>query len=180
MEFEKTAIDGAFIVHTAPISDPRGSFARTFCAEEFARAGIPLSIPQVNLSRNPQRHTLRGLHGQAAPHEEPKLVQCVRGRIFDVAVDLRPASPTYLQHHAVTLDADADTLFYIPPGCLHGFLTLTDSSDVLYLMGSAFVPGTAIGQRWNDPAFAIAWPASPKIISDRDANYPDFGPDFIP
>ncbi len=176
MRFEPTPIDGAFTVHMEPVSDARGSFARSFCAEEFARAGIAFTVPQANLSRNPHRHTLRGLHGQAPPHEEPKLVQCVRGRIFDVAVDLRPASPTYRRHHAVTLDADADTLFYIPPGCLHGFLTLANSSDVLYLMGAPFVPGTAIGARWNDPAFGIDWPAAPAIISDRDASYADFTP----
>jgi dTDP-4-dehydrorhamnose 3,5-epimerase len=174
MRFEATAIAGAFTVHLDRHSDARGSFARSFCAAEFAAAGIPFTVHQTNLSRNPARHTLRGLHGQAAPHEEPKLVQCVRGAIFDVAVDLRPNSPTYLRHHAVTLDADADTLFYLPPGCLHGFLTLTDSADVLYLMGAPFVPGTAIGARWNDPAFGIAWPALPQIISDRDAGYPDF------
>lgn len=176
MRFEPTPIAGAFRVHMEPVADDRGSFARSFCAAEFAAAGLPLAVPQANLSRNPRAHTLRGLHGQAAPHEEAKLVQCVRGRVFDVAVDLRPASPSYLQHHAVTLDADADTLFYIPPGCLHGFLTLTDASDVLYLMGAPFVPGTAIGARWNDPAFAIDWPAAPAIISDRDAGYPDFAP----
>jgi dTDP-4-dehydrorhamnose 3,5-epimerase len=174
MRFEATAIHGAFTVHLDRHSDARGSFARSFCAAEFAAAGIPFTVHQTNLSRNPARHTLRGLHGQAAPHEEPKLVQCVSGAIFDVAVDLRPASPTYLRHQAVTLDGDADTLFYLPPGCLHGFLTLTDSADVLYLMGAPFVPGTAIGARWNDPAFGIAWPATPRIISDRDAGYPDF------
>jgi dTDP-4-dehydrorhamnose 3,5-epimerase len=176
MRFEATAIAGAFTVHMEPTFDARGSFARSFCTAEFASAGIPFTVHQTNLSRNPARHTLRGLHGQAPPHGEPKLVQCARGTIFDVAVDLRPASPTYLRHHAVTLDADANTLFHIPPGCLHGFLTLTDNADVLYLMGAPFVPGTAIGARWNDPAFAIDWPATPRLISDRDAGYPDFTP----
>jgi dTDP-4-dehydrorhamnose 3,5-epimerase len=184
MRFEATAIAGAFTVQMEPATDARGSFARSFCASEFAAAGVPFTVHQTNLSRNPVRHTLRGLHGQAPPHEEPKLVQCVSGAIFDVAVDLRPASPTYLRHHAVILDASENTLFYIPPGCLHGFLTLTDNADVLYLMGAPFVPGTAIGARWNDPAFGITWPAAPQIISDRDASYADFTPsgwpDFTP
>jgi dTDP-4-dehydrorhamnose 3,5-epimerase len=174
MRFEATAIAGAFIVRCAPQMDARGSFARTFCAEAFAAAGIAFQPVQLNLSRNPQVHTLRGLHGNVPPHEEAKLVQCVRGEIFDVAVDLRKGSPTYLAHVGVTLAAEGDVLFYIPPGCLHGFLTLRPDSDVLYHMGSAFVPGVGYGLRWNDPALGIVWPAVPGVISARDAGYPDF------
>jgi dTDP-4-dehydrorhamnose 3,5-epimerase len=174
MRFLPTAIDGAFVVEAEPLADDRGSFARTFCEVEFAAAGIAFRPVQVNLSRNPRVHTLRGLHGQHGPHAEAKLVQCVRGRIHDVAVDLRPGSPTRLAHVGVDLDSGGDRLFYIPPGCLHGFITLEDDSDVLYHMGTAFVPGVGLGLRWNDPALGIAWPAAPAVISDRDATYPDF------
>ncbi len=176
MRFVPTAIDGAFRVEMTPAADPRGSFARSFCAAEFAAAGIDFRIAQLNLSRNPRAGTLRGLHGQLPPYAEAKLVQCVRGRMFDVAIDLRPGSPTRLAHAAVELDADGDTLFYIPPGCVHGFLTLTDDTDVLYHMGTAFVPGVGFGVRWDDPAFGIAWPAAPALMSERDAGYPDFQP----
>jgi dTDP-4-dehydrorhamnose 3,5-epimerase len=174
MRFVPTAIEGAFIVETDARIDARGSFARTFCEAEFAAVGIDFRPVQLNLSRNPAAHTLRGLHGQHPPHEEAKLIQCVRGRIHDVAVDLRPGSPTRLAHVGVDLDSAGDRLFYIPPGCLHGFITLSDDSDVLYHMGTAFVPDVGFGIRWNDPALAIVWPATPKVISDRDANYPDF------
>ena len=174
MQFEPTAIAGAFIIRMQPQVDDRGSFARSFCEAEFAAAGIDFRIVQLNLSRNPQAHTLRGMHGQQPPHEEAKLVQCVRGRIFDVAIDLRQGSSSYLAHVGVDLDASGDRLLYIPPGCLHGFLTLVGDSDILYHMSTAFVPGMGFGHRWDDPAFGIAWPAKPQVISDRDAQYPDF------
>ena len=174
MRFVPTAVEGAFIVELEPQIDDRGSFARTFCETEFAAAGIDFRPVQLNLSRNPRGNTLRGLHLQNDPHGEAKLVQCVRGQIFDVAVDLRPASPTFRAHATVELDANEDWLFYIPQGCAHGFLTLAADSDVLYHMGTAFVPGVARGVRWDDPAFDIAWPVRPKVISDRDASWPDF------
>ena len=174
MRFEPTAIAGAFIVAMEPQADDRGSFARSFCEGEFAAAGIDFRVVQLNLSRNPRARTLRGMHGQRPPHEEAKLIQCVRGRIFDVAVDLRRGSSTYLAHAGVDLDAGGERLFYVPPGCLHGFLTLNDDSDVLYHMGSAFVPGAGFGLRWNDPALGIAWPTVPTVLSERDAAYPDF------
>ena len=174
MKFTPTAIAGAYLVTMQPITDDRGSFARSFCTAEFAAAGIDFTPVQINLSRNPQVHTLRGLHYQADPHGEAKLVQCARGRLFDVAVDLRRDSPSFGAHVALTLDADGDDLFFIPAGCAHGFLTLADNSDVLYHMGTAFVPGVGLGVRWNDPAFDIAWPAEPKLMSPRDAGYADF------
>lgn len=174
MELVPTAIAGAFRIERQPVADARGSFARTFCADAFAAAGIDFRIAQMNLSRNPQVHTLRGLHGQQPPYAESKLVQCVRGRIFDVAVDVRPESPSRGRWVGVELSGDGDTSFYIPPGCLHGFLTLEPDSDILYHMGSAFVAGVGIGARFDDPAFGIAWPAAPAVISDRDASYADF------
>jgi dTDP-4-dehydrorhamnose 3,5-epimerase len=174
MQLVPTAIAGAFRIERQPVADARGSFARTFCVDAFAAAGIDFRIAQMNLSRNPHVHTLRGLHGQQPLHEEAKLVQCVRGRIFDVAVDVRPDSPSRGRWVGVELAGEGETSFYIPPGCLHGFLTLEPDSDVLYHMGTAFVAGVGIGARFDDPAFGIAWPAAPAVISDRDASYPDF------
>lgn len=174
MRFVPTAIAGAFCVEMEPVRDDRGSFARSFCEAEFAAAGIDFRAVQMNLSRNPRARTLRGLHGQQAPYAEAKLVQCVRGRLFDVAVDLRPESPSFRRSVGIELSADGDAMFFIPPGCVHGFLTLEPDSDVLYHMGTAFVPGVGFGVRWNEPAFAIDWPAAPAVISDRDAQYPDY------
>lgn len=175
MRFIPTAVDGAFAVDLDTLADERGSFARTFCRADFASAGIDFQPVQTNISRNPIRGTLRGLHYQRTPHSEAKLIQCVRGRIFDVAVDLRPASPTYLRAASIHLDAGIDRLFFIPEGCAHGFLTRADDSDIVYYMGAAFVAGSGAGVRWSDPAFAIAWPDVPRLISERDAGYPDIG-----
>lgn len=174
MRMVPTAIDGAFFVELDAHSDERGAFARTYCADAFRDFGIPFEPIQCNISRNPGRGTLRGLHLQRPPHEEAKLVQCVRGRVFDVAVDLRRSSTTFQAAVGVELAADGDRLFYIPEGCAHGFLTLEPDSDVFYYMGSPYVPGAATGVRWDDPAFGIAWPERPRLISDRDAGYPDF------
>jgi dTDP-4-dehydrorhamnose 3,5-epimerase len=174
MRFVPTSVDGAKIVELDGHSDARGYFARTFCEEEFAKAGIAMRIVQTNISRNPRARTLRGMHYQAEPHGEPKLVQCVRGRIYDVAVDLRPLSPTYRKWAAVELSPENNRLFYIPPGCAHGFLTLEPDSDIVYLMGAVFVAGSGRGVRWDDPAFAVEWPAAPDEISERDAGYSTF------
>lgn len=174
MRFAPTNIDGAFIVEFDIRSDERGGFARIFCGEEFAAASIAFRPMQVNLSRNTACHTLRGLHTQDTRHAEAKLVQCIRGRIFDVAVDVRSGSPTYGHVVTVDLEASGNRLFFIPPGCAHGFLTLTGDSDLIYYMGTQFVPDVGIGFRWDDPAFAIDWPAAPAVISVRDATYPDF------
>ncbi|TRW14871.1 dTDP-4-dehydrorhamnose 3,5-epimerase family protein [Glacieibacterium frigidum] len=176
MRFVATAVEGVFVVEREVHADARGSFERTFCDAEFADAGLDFRAMQLNLSRNPHAGTLRGMHYHPAPHAEAKLVQCVRGRILDVAIDLRRGSPTYLEHAAVELDARGSQSLFIPEGCAHGFLTLEDDSDVLYHMGSAFVAGVGAGVRWDDPAFGIAWPAAPRLISDRDAAYPDFAP----
>ena len=176
MIFRDTDIDGVRIVELEPHNDARGSFARSFCTDEFAAAGIDLTIVQTNISRNTSRATLRGLHFQAKPAPEPKLVRCTAGRIFDVAVDLRPASPSFCRWTSVELDADAHNGLYIPAGCAHGFLTLNDDTEVTYLMGAAYVPELARGVRWNDPAFSIDWPFAPETMSETDAAYPDFDP----
>jgi len=171
MRFATTAVEGVMIVELDGHEDARGYFARTFCEEEFARAGLEMRVVQTNFSRNPRRLTLRGMHYQAEPHGEPKIVHCVRGRVFDVAVDLRPQSPTYRRWAGAELDPDNNRLFYIPRGCAHGFLTLAANSDIVYLMGAPYVPGSGRGVRWNDPAFGIEWPETPVEMSERDATY---------
>ncbi len=178
MRFQPTSIPGAFIVFPATHGDERGAFSRVFCQAAFAEAGIVFDPCQVNVSRNPLAGTLRGLHFQAPPHAEPKLVQCLRGQLWDVAVDLRPESPAYRRAVTVALGAgEGDKMFFIPAGCAHGFLTRAADTDLLYLMGAPYVAASARGVRWNDPAFAIAWPASPRVMSDRDRNYSDFQPE---
>lgn len=174
MHFTATPLTGVVTIALDAAEDERGFFARTFCGDEFARAGIALQPRQMNVSHNIEALTLRGLHYQTANHGESKLVQCVRGSIFDVAVDLRRDSPTYRRWFGIELAPELRRMIFIPEGCAHGFLTLKNNSDVCYVMGQPFVPEAARGVRWNDPAFAIAWPESPRVISPRDAAYPDF------
>ena len=157
-----------------PHADERGSFARLQCPEEFAAAGHSLVPAQTSLSRNCKAGTLRGLHYQPAPHAETKLVRTVRGRMFDVAIDLRRDSSTYRQWTAAELSAENARALLIPEGVAHGFLTLEPDTDVLYQISPKFEPGHEAGVRWDDPAFAIAWPAPPALISERDATYPDW------
>jgi dTDP-4-dehydrorhamnose 3,5-epimerase len=176
VRFVKTPLNGVVLIELEAFEDERGSFARTFCDGEFARAGIAMQVRQTNLSRNSQALTLRGMHYQQAPHGEAKLIQCIRGRIFDVAIDLRPSSPSYRRWFGTELSSELPRMLFIPEGCAHGFLTLEDSSDILYLMGHPYVQEAGRGVRWNDQAFGIAWPASPRIISPRDNSYPDFTP----
>ena len=171
--FQPTEIPGVLRVQAKPNTDARGGFARLHCPQEFAAAGVPFSPVQTSLSRNPTRHTLRGLHYQPAPFAETKLVRVTRGRVFDVVVDLRPDSPTYRRWIAADLSADNLTALLIPEGVAHGFLTLEPDTDLLYQIAPAFQPGHEAGVRWNDPAFAIVWPAKPALMSDRDAGYQD-------
>lgn len=152
--------------------DARGSFARTFCRADLAAAGIPFTVEQANLSRNPVRGTLRGLHFQAEPHGEPKIVSCVRGRIWDVAVDIRPGSPTYGRWRGFELSPESACAVHIPQGFAQGFLTLEPDSEVHYLMGAPYVPEAGMGIRWDDPDLAIAWPEPPALLSARDAALP--------
>ncbi len=173
MRFLPTAIAGVTVVETEPHTDDRGAFARLHCPEEFAAAGHRFQPAQTSLSRNPAAGTLRGMHHQPAPHAETKLVRAVRGAIFDVAIDLRPGSPTYRQWTAAELSAGNGRALLIGEGIAHGFLTLEPDTDVLYQISPAFQPGHEAGVRWDDPAFAIAWPRPPALISARDAAYPD-------
>jgi dTDP-4-dehydrorhamnose 3,5-epimerase len=178
MRFLRTPLPGAWVIELDRLGDERGWFARSFDAEEFEARGMNPAVVQCNVSANTLNGTLRGLHYQAAPHGESKLVRCARGSLFDVAVDLREDSPTRGQWHGVELSAAAGNAFYIPAGLAHGFQTLEDDTEVHYLMGDPYVPEAARGVRWDDPAFAIEWPPAPaggRIISERDAIYPDYG-----
>ena len=174
MKFARTKLSGVFRVSAEPHRDERGAFARLHCPDEFAAAGIAFSPVQTSVSCNPHMDTLRGMHHQPAPHAETKLVRVTRGRVFDVAVDLRPSSPTHRQWIAEELSADNLVALYIPEGVAHGFLTLEANTDVLYQIAPGYTPGHEAGVRWNDPAFAIDWPRIPQLISPRDAQYPDY------
>jgi dTDP-4-dehydrorhamnose 3,5-epimerase len=172
MNFEPLALGGAFLVKPARLEDDRGFFARTWCAREFADHGLDPWLAQTSISFSKARGTLRGLHYQAPPHAETKLVRCTRGAVFDVIVDLRPTSSTYLRHDAVTLTEQSRDAIYVPKGCAHGFLTLEDETEVLYQMSTPHAPGAARGVRWDDPAFRIAWPLAPDVIAERDRTWP--------
>jgi dTDP-4-dehydrorhamnose 3,5-epimerase len=164
------------VIETDFAHDERGSFGRIFCASEFAAWGLCSSFTQSSLSRNRGALTLRGMHFQAAPHEEIKLVRCTRGALFDVLVDLRRTSSSFGKWFGVELTADNARALYVPAGVAHGFLTLEDQTEVLYHMDTEFHAESARGIRWNDPALAIQWPAEPRLMSARDRSYPDFVP----
>jgi len=172
MSFKELALLGAFLIEPDRHEDERGFFARTFCAGEFAAHGLHPAVAQCNISYNRRRGTLRGLHWQAAPHAEAKLVRCTMGAAFDVIVDLRPESPTFRQWQAVELSAASRRMVYVPEGFAHGFQTLADDTELLYQMSTAYVPGAARGIRWDDPDLAIAWPPASRIISRRDRELP--------
>jgi len=170
-----TPLPGLLLLESAPHRDERGGFSRLWCRETLAAMGFGAPVVQANLSTNRARHTLRGLHWQDAPAAEAKIVRCLSGAIWDVAVDIRPESPTFRLWHAEELSASNGRALAIPEGFAHGFLTLTDDAEVLYLMGAPYVPALARGARFDDPAFAIAWPAPPAVVSPRDQSFPPFG-----
>lgn len=176
MIFEPTPIPGAFVLRPERKEDERGFFARTWCRDEFADHGIEVDVAQASVSFNRRAGTLRGMHFARPPAREGKLVRCERGAVHDAIVDLRPQSHAYLRHHAVQLDADDGSALYIPPGCAHGFLTLADDSQVLYMMTQAYRPELADGVRYDDPRFGIHWPRPVAVIAERDRHYPDFDP----
>jgi dTDP-4-dehydrorhamnose 3,5-epimerase len=178
MKIRETRLPGVFELDVEPVRDDRGFFARTFDREVFAAHGLVSEVVQASVSYNTRLGTLRGLHYQANPHEEEKLVRCVRGAIYDVIVDLRPDSPTYCEWIAVELDEESRRAVYIPKGLAHGFQTLTPDAEILYQISTPYVPGSARGVRWDDPAFGIVWPevAAGRTMSERDASYPDFRP----
>jgi dTDP-4-dehydrorhamnose 3,5-epimerase len=174
MRFEQLALEGVWRVHGEPIEDDRGFFARAFCGEEFAAHGLPATFEQSSISHNDRRGTLRGMHYQSPPHGEAKFVRCVRGAVFDVALDVRPGSQTFGQWVGEVLTADNMLGLFIAPGFAHGFQTMVDDTDILYLITPTFVPGRGTGVRWNDPAFKIEWPINDPILSLRDSSYPDW------
>jgi dTDP-4-dehydrorhamnose 3,5-epimerase len=179
MNFEPLPLQGAFRILLQKHSDSRGSFARTFCTQEFETAGLPSNFVQCNTSFNLFRSTLRGMHWQAAPHAEGKLVRATRGSLFDVLVDIRPESPTFGQWHGEELSADNGIMLFIPQGFAHGFLTLVDSTELFYQMTTPFVASAARGARFDDPFFQIKWPADPQsfVISQRDLDFKPFAID---
>lgn len=177
MIFVPTWLPGAFLVELERREDDRGYFARTWCRREFESAGLDSRLVQCSLSHNLRRGTLRGMHWQAAPHGEVKLVRCTRGAIWDVIIDLRPDSPAYTRHFGCELTGESGRALYIPEGFAHGFVTLSDDTDVYYQMSEYFQPDAARGVRWNDPAFGIAWPVTAPTLHPRDAGYPDFAPE---
>jgi dTDP-4-dehydrorhamnose 3,5-epimerase len=174
MLFENLVIPGAASIRIERRADPRGFFARTFCTDEFAAHGLPTEFVQASISYNEHRGTVRGMHFQWPPSREGKLVRCLRGAVLDVLLDLRPESPCFLKHVAVRLDEDSRDAVFIPHGVAHGFQTLAERTEVLYQMTDMFAPRLGAGLRWNDPAFAIAWPLPGLVVSERDALWPDF------
>jgi dTDP-4-dehydrorhamnose 3,5-epimerase len=177
VRLDPTPLAGAFVVEQERRADERGYFARTFDAEVFAAAGGDGRVAQCNTSFNAKAGTLRGMHFQAAPYGEAKLVRCTRGAIFDVLIDLRDDSPTHLQWFGAELSQDNGRGLFIPDGFAHGFQTLTDDAEVSYQMSVPFQDGAGRGVRWDDPAFGVQWPEAPaggRTISERDATYPDF------
>jgi len=171
MKFSSTKLSGPVLIQIEPHRDDRGFFARTFCIQEFESNGLLTHFVQHNISYNVKSGTLRGMHFQVAPHEEVKVVSCPRGSIYDVVVDIRKDSKTYLQWVAFELSAENHSALYIPTGFAHGFQTLTDHTEVQYLMGSYYVPDAARGLRWDDPAINILWPLPVSTIADKDSQY---------
>lgn len=174
MKYQATDVDGAFVLSLEPRGDERGFFARVFCREEFARHGLEGGVSQVNTSASATAGTLRGMHYQVSPHGEAKLVKCIRGAAFDVVLDLREGSPTFGRWAGVTLTPENRLMMYAPKGCAHGFLTLEDGTEMLYTASAPYEGAAERIVRWNDPAFAIAWPREPAVLSPRDHDAGDY------
>lgn len=174
MKFIATSLADAWVIEPDRLEDERGYFARTFCRDEFVSHGLNPELVQCNVSYNAKKGTLRGMHYQLHPHEEAKLVRCTRGMIFDVIIDIRPASPTFREWFSVELSAENGRQLYVPEGFAHGFQVLLGGSEVFYQMSARYVPVAARGIRWNDPAFGIPWPLTNPIVSQRDAAFADF------
>jgi dTDP-4-dehydrorhamnose 3,5-epimerase len=175
VRFSATPLAGVFVIDVIPHVDARGSFARIYCADEFSSRGLETDVAQCNLSTNHRRGTVRGLHYQAEPGAEVKLVRCVRGAITDVAVDLRQGSATYLRHVSVELSADNRRALYIPEGCAHGYQSLEDDTEVLYQVSRPYRPELERGLRYDDPALAITWPLPVTAVSEKDRGWPLVG-----
>ena len=174
MNFTETKLKGAYIIEIKKLKDHRGFFARTWCKNEFKDHGLTTRLSQANVSYNKKMGTLRGMHYQLSPYEETKLVRCTRGAIYDVIIDLRPASPTYTQWIGVELTAENYKMLYVPEDFAHGFQTLEDNTEVTYQVSQFYTPGSESGIRWEDPAFDIDWPIEVQVISDKDKSWPDY------
>jgi dTDP-4-dehydrorhamnose 3,5-epimerase len=175
VKFQESPLAGAYTIEMDRLEDERGFFARSYCAEEFAARGLAVAMPQSSISFNARCGTLRGLHYQAEPHAEDKLVRCTAGAIYDVIVDLRPDSPTARRWFGVELSAANHRSLFVPKGLAHGFVTLRDDTEVLYMISVPYAPGFERGLRWNDPAIGVLWPTAPSVVSARDAAYPLLG-----
>lgn len=174
MKFTPTPLEGAFVIDLERREDSRGWFARTYCAREFEAHGLPTHMVQTNMSLTRKAGTLRGMHYQLAPDAEDKLVRCVRGRIWDAIVDIRPQSPTYCRWFGAELSEDNGRMLLVPKGFAHGFVTLSDDAAVTYQVSAFYTPQSERGARWNDPAFGIEWPVEVLDMSDKDRNWPAF------
>jgi len=176
MNFAETKLSGVFLIEPELLKDDRGSFARSFCIDEFNEAGIEIQVVQANISFNKYSGAVRGMHYQVSPHAEAKVVRCTSGSLYDVVVDLRPDSPSYSQWIGIELNAENRYAMFVPKGCAHGFQTLVDGTEVSYLMSERYVPEAASGVRYDDPAFGIDWPLKVSSVSDRDRSWSDFKP----
>lgn len=179
MIFIQTKLEGAYLIQIQRHEDERGFFARTWCRREFEEHGLNPRLVQCNLSFNHKKGTLRGMHYQDAPYQEAKLVSCISGALYDVIIDIRPGSPTFGEYLGVELTAQTYEMLFIPEGFAHGFLTLADETRVFYQMSEFYAPEYSRGFRWNDPAFKVEWPGEVRVISPRDAGYPDFAPEKL-
>ena len=178
MEFKETPLKGAWVIDLQKRGDERGFFARVFCRNEFAEHDLATNFVQINNSLAGTKGTVRGMHYQLAPKAETKVVRCIKGALYDVIIDLREGSETFGQHFGIELTADNRTMLYVPKGFAHGFMTLTDDTEALYLVDEFYGPDRERGIRHNDPKFGIEWPLEPTIISDKDKGWPDFNPEF--
>jgi dTDP-4-dehydrorhamnose 3,5-epimerase len=174
MIFKETNLQGAFVIEPEMLSDERGAFARIFCQKEFEGHGLNPNILQCSISINSKKFTLRGMHFQKSPHAEAKLVRCSRGMIYDVIVDLRPDSLTYMKWIPIEISFENKRMIYIPEGFAHGFQTLEDNTEVIYQMSQFYYPYESGGFRWDDPSFKIKWPTEPLVIAPKDQVFPDF------
>lgn len=178
MHFEPTPLHGAYTIHLDKRGDARGFFARSFCEKEFAAAGLESRFVQMNNSLNARKGTLRGLHYQLPAASEVKVVRCLRGALYDVIADMRPDSPTFGKTWGVELTAENRTMYYVPRGFAHGLITLTDDTELMYLVSAFYSPEQERGMRWNDPKLAIDWPIQPVEISEKDASWPLYDPEW--
>lgn len=174
MEFQKTLLEGAFLVKVKRLEDERGYFGRVFCEDEFRYHGLEAEIVQANMSTNKLKGTLRGMHYQNEPYQETKFIRCVRGSLFDIIIDLRKNSSTYMQSFGVELSEDNAKALYVPKGFAHGFITLEDNTTALYMVSQRYHPDAESGIRWDDPLFKLDWPIEPICVSSKDQGWPNF------